>query len=372
MPSETRPNHWALATGLFPESGGIISNQMYDPVRRLWFKSSREDSVWYNGSPIWHTLRNRPRVVAGPDGRMVKLNENYTTACVFWPGSEVQKYAADASWKYDSDVSYERRVNRAVGLLRGTADDLNKPAQFVTLYFKAVDIAGHRFGPYSVEVDAAIERVDAAVALLLRSLEEETQAVNIVIVSDHGMTEMSDERTCDLESSIQQGNVQDITTSPMGLFLNISTPAEHVYKNIQTYLQQHKECATAFLKHQLPERWHLKNSLLIPPIITMANLGWTVKYPHQRMVSGIREEMPRPVVNKRELKGDHGFDNVLYPDMQSIFLAQGPAFRPGSTVSAMRSVDLYEMLCYIFFAQPAPNNGTLQVTLSSILRAHRN
>lgn len=341
---------------------------MYDPVRQAWFKSSRDDPSWYAGSPIWNTLRNRRRVVMDQSGRLARLSENYTTACVFWPGSEVEKYAANVFWRYDDGLSYEHRVRRVISLLRGTADDLDGPAQFVTLYLKAVDIAGHRFGPHSPEVDAAIERVDAAVALLLQSLGGDAASVNVVIVSDHGMTEVSEDQTCDLESSIQEGSVQDIRTSPMGLFLNRSVSAEQVYKNIHNYLEGHEQCAKAYMKQDLPNRWHLKNSRLIPPIVTMANLGWTVKYPHQQLVPGARMLIPKPVARRRELKGDHGFDNLLYPDMQAVFLAQGPAFRPGSTVTSMRAVDVYEMLCYMFYAEPAQNNGTLERTLSSILR----
>lgn len=369
MPTKTKPNHWALVTGLFAESGGIVGNQMYDPDRQVWFKATRGDPEWYFGSPIWQTLRHTPRTFVDAGGVLSRSEENYTTACVGWPGSEIQKYAANAVWDFDDSVPYEERVIKAISLLNGTSLDLQRQAQFVTLYFKAVDIAGHRYGPNSCQVNDAIEKVDNTIAFLLSTLgKRASELYNIVVISDHGMTEMIPERTIDLTSSIRQGTVQDITRSPMGLFMNISMPAEEIYTNIQNGLRKHHGHATAYLKRHLPTRWHLRKSRLIADVVTMAELGWTVRYPHQHILPVPSEPIQTRQQYKVWLKGNHGFDNTL-EDMQAIFIAQGPAFKPGSVAKNMRSVDIYRMLCYIFFATPSPNNGTLETT-SSILKPH--
>src|SRR3546814_4413115 len=74
---------------------------------------------------------------------------------MFWPGSEVAiGEQRPPDWlRYDRHVGYVQRVNTILDWMRRPADI--RPA-FATLYFEAVDDAGHRFGPDSAEVNAAI------------------------------------------------------------------------------------------------------------------------------------------------------------------------------------------------------------------------
>lgn len=367
VPTKTFPNHWTLVTGLYPENSGIIGNTMYDPVKKSWFHLDRIHPDWWYGSPIWQTLRQSRRVVSYPNGTLDASHDNYTTACVFWPGSDVPKHAADAFWKYDSSISYNARVDRVVSLLSGKASDLDHSANFVTLYFEGVDQAGHRYGPHSEQVEKEIERVDDAIGYLITKLDGiELAHFNVIIVSDHGMTEISPERTIDLNSGVRSGTVQDVVVSPMGLFLPMTTTADELYANISATLKTSPSHADVYMKEDLPERWHLRESRLITPVVTMASLGWTVGYSHQHLVPDTDKPLERSSVEVFSDKGNHGFDNT-YDDMQALFIAKGPAFRKGSSVRNLRSIDLYEMMCHIFRVEPAPNNGSLDTTASSIL-----
>lgn len=378
VPTITFPNHWSMVTGLYPENSGIVGNTMYDPVKKSWFHLDRVHPDWWFGSPIWQTVRQTPQVVLYENGTRATLDQNYTSACVFWPGSEVPKHAPNAFWKYDDSISYHARVDRTIALIEGTAADLKQSAQFVTLYFDTVDHAGHLYGPNSLQVTDEIVKVDDAIGYLLSSLgKNASQVYNIVVVSDHGMTETSEDRTIDLTPSIKQGTAQDIVTSPMGLFLNMTISAEELYANIKEGVKGHSEHVAVYLKEELPERWHLRESRLITPVVTMATLGWTVKYPHQHLVPDTDKPLKRQIQTADEPtqrqrwpldKGSHGYDNT-FEDMQALFLAQGPAFKPGSTLKKMHTIDVYEMLCHIFSAKPSPNNGTLDTTLSTILKA---
>ena len=65
-------------------------------------------------------------------------------------------------------------------------------------------------------------------------------------------------------------------------------------------------------------------------------------------------------------KGDHGYDNEL-PSMKPIFYATGPDFRKGAHSTAIRSVDVYPLLCELLGIEPQPNNGSLEAT-SDFLR----
>lgn len=374
MPTKTFSNHWSIVTGLYPESHGIISNTMYNPISKKWFHTSNSDRKWWGGTPVWKTLRDTSSSNAG------KVNStgaphNYTTACVFWPGSNVQGLLPNAYWEWDPSKSYGQRVQRVLDLLSGQAHDIKERVDFVTLYFNLVDTIGHTKGPNSPEMDVEIERADRAISKLISGLGEDAiDKYNIIIVSDHGMTEISSDRVVDLSASMPVGSVQDIRVSPLGLWENMTVSAEKVARDIREVIKHNKHAAV-YLKDDVPERWHIKHSPFITPIVTMAELGWTVLYPHQHLVPGTHDPLRMLKTDVREAwsqmvvvnKGEHGYDNEE-EDMQAIFLAQGPAFRNKSVVKNMRAIDVYEMICYIFGAQPSPNNGSLDVTLKSILK----
>eukprot|EP00177_Eucheuma_denticulatum_P006268 GFKZ01011435.1.p1 GENE.GFKZ01011435.1~~GFKZ01011435.1.p1 ORF type:complete len:519 (+),score=48.51 GFKZ01011435.1:150-1706(+) len=367
FPTVTFPNHWSLVTGLFPEYHGIVGNTMYDPVAKSWFHLNRMQPDWWHGTPIWQTLRQSPRVVYSRDGERATLDQNYSTACVFWPGSDVPKHAPNVFWEYDGSVPYRRRIDRALSLLSGNANDLDRAANFVTLYFEGVDHAGHEYGPDSKEVEHEIRRVDEGIGYLLKRLgENASENFNLVIVSDHGMAELSPDRVVELDSSIAQGAVQDVVVSPVGLFLNMTVSAEEMYANISEAVKSQGNHARVFRKEQLPERWHLKESRLITEVVTLTDIGWTMSFPHQHLVPDTDKPMERAVMRTHGRSGSHGFDNTL-KDMQAMFVATGPAFKKGVGVKGLRSVDLYEMFCHMFGVAPAPNNGSLDVTRSSIL-----
>lgn len=54
FPTKTFPNHHSIATGLYPESHGVIGNSYYDPVKKQMIKFGYE-MFHYDESivPIW-------------------------------------------------------------------------------------------------------------------------------------------------------------------------------------------------------------------------------------------------------------------------------------------------------------------------------
>ncbi|PXF49534.1 Bis(5'-adenosyl)-triphosphatase enpp4 [Gracilariopsis chorda] len=369
MPSKTWPNHWTLVTGLFPESHGIVGNTMYDPKAQRWFHHDVDHPSWWKGEPIWQTLMRSAKPSSVNES--VEEAQNYTTGCVFWPGSSVVKHRPNVFWKYDESVPYTRRVNRAIELLTGGASDLGRKADFVTVYFEGVDHAGHMHGPNSREVNKEIKSVDDSLKALLDKLENAGLQHNLVVVSDHGMTEVSNEKRVDLSHVIEEGAVQDILQTPMGLWLNLNVTAEQLHEQLQRFSQNNKNIQT-YLKQSIPEHWHLKNNRLVTSVVTMTAIGWSAVYPHQvlvpgsenplRMITSTRNHVAPPKV---AIYGDHGYDHNEN-DMQAIFLAKGPAFKAGGTVKGMRSVDVYGLLCRTHSVNPAPNNGS-QAILTQIL-----
>ena len=59
FPSKTFPNHYSIATGLYPDNHGIVQNTFYDPDMDAHYKlrdrEAVENGAFYGGEPIWVT-----------------------------------------------------------------------------------------------------------------------------------------------------------------------------------------------------------------------------------------------------------------------------------------------------------------------------
>ncbi|MCP9262900.1 Ectonucleotide pyrophosphatase/phosphodiesterase family member 3 [Dirofilaria immitis] len=52
FPSKTFPNHYSIATGLYPAWHGIVDNRFYDTKLKAFFKKTTNESGWYLGEPV--------------------------------------------------------------------------------------------------------------------------------------------------------------------------------------------------------------------------------------------------------------------------------------------------------------------------------
>ena len=81
---------------------------------------------------------------------------------------------------------------------------MKKRPHFITSYFDATDTYGHKYGPNSPEVNQAIAQLDSILGYFFQRLKEINlfDSTNIIVVSDHGMTEISIERTINIEEML--------------------------------------------------------------------------------------------------------------------------------------------------------------------------
>ncbi|MFN3329617.1 MAG: ectonucleotide pyrophosphatase/phosphodiesterase, partial [Pyrinomonadaceae bacterium] len=134
FPTKTFPNHYSIATGLYPERHGIVENNMYDfgTVFTIANREEVQNGRWWLGEPIWVTAEKQGR----------------RTAAFFFPGTEAEiKGIRPKFWKeYDARIPYEERVKTILGWL-----DLPRTErpQLLILYFDEPDTSGHECGPES-------------------------------------------------------------------------------------------------------------------------------------------------------------------------------------------------------------------------------
>src|SRR5262249_52990887 len=110
---------------------------------------------------------------------------------------------------FDGTRPANARVTRVLDWL--ALSEAERPS-FVTLYLDDVDHAGHDFGPDTPELSAALATLDGALGRLVDGVRQLGLAgrTTIVVVSDHGMTPLSDRRIIWLEDYIDVDRV-DVT-----------------------------------------------------------------------------------------------------------------------------------------------------------------
>ncbi len=330
FPTYTFPNHYSIVTGLYPAHHGIVANEMYDPgfdATFVYKEPQAKEGRWWGGEPIWVTA----------------YKQGQKTASVFWPGSAAPiKGTWPDYWEpFDAKVTPEQRADKILAWLDRPAEQ--RPT-FLALYFDQVDHEGHEGGPDSPQVRDAIGSVDAAIGRLLDGLRQRgiENRVNIVVVSDHGMTPTPPNQVVFIDDYLDLRSVRVVTRAQFFTLWPAKGETDAIFARLRNLPH-----ARAYRRENVPSRWRYSGNARIAPILLLADEGWTIT--------------DREYAKSHELKqGGHGYDNNLR-SMQAIFIAHGPAFRPGTKLPAVPNVDVYALMAYLLHLKPAHNDGTLEV-----------
>lgn len=331
FPSKTFPSHYSIATGLYPGNHGIISSNMVDSDLgaefHMWDRAAVEDPRWWDGEPIWVTAEK----------------QGVAAATLFWPGSETEVAGVRPShWqRYDENLPFESRVEQVLSWLDLPVEE--RP-RMITLYFEYPNDVSHHYGPEAPETFSAVREVDARLGDLVAGVEARglSNVVNLVVVSDHGMAEVSLERTIFIDDHIdfKPGEVFD-----QGALLQVY-PRPGRKGKLYKELSQVSDHLTVYRRKEIPERYHMRHKSRTPPILGVPDVGWEVAT-HKVYVADERSL----------IKGDHGQD-PSDPRMHGIFIANGPAFRSGLVIDRLESVEIYNLLAAVLNLEPAQNDGT--------------
>ena len=343
FPTLTFPNFYTLATGLRPENHGIIANSMFDPEFEARFSLGSpavQEGRWWGGEPIWITAEK----------------QGVRAACMFWPGSEAEIGGwRPSDWrKYQHTMPPEERVDTVLDwLARPPAE---RP-RLITLYFHEADSAGHRYGADAPETAAAVAQVDLALGALqdgVRRLGLE-DAVNYVIVSDHGMTGVSPDRVIALDQILDLETVQvDFAGAVAGL-----RPRQGTVDDLYAALSVQPTNYQVFRREDLPERLHFRSHRRIPPVVLIPDEGWMV----------VREAPRSEGARRAFLRATHGFDPAL-PSMGALFIASGPALRRGVILPPFENIHIYSLVCTLLGLHAAPNQGDTRLGDRAIFKKY--
>lgn len=342
FPSKTFPNHYTIATGLYPEHHGIVENNVYDfgEIFRMDKREEVQNPRWWLGEPIWVTAEKQKQIAAA----------------YFFPGTEtaIQGIKPDFYREYNGKVPNDMRVDKILALLDLPVE--KRPTMF-TLYFSDVDDAGHEFSPDAEETRYAVLNVDRLTGRLYDGLKQRKidEQTNVIIVSDHGMA------TVNLRNATFLDDYFDLKLAGQILWTNeivqIFPKAGNelkIYDAIKNL--PHTKC---WRKQEIPARLNYNDSPRIAPVICSSEEGWLTTN-HKRYNDYIEDldNVDRP-------RGAHGYDNQL-ASMRALFIARGAAFKKNYIAGPFENVNVYNLMCKILNLTPAKNDGDFEKVRSML------
>jgi len=328
FPSLTFPNHYSIATGLYPSEHGIVSNRFPGDARDSWYmlsdRSAVEDGRGDGGEPIW--------VAAEKHGLV--------SAAYFFVGTEAAIQGVRPShWNsFDASVPAGERVARVVEWLQWPDD---RRPHLITLYFEHVDTAGHDFARGSPELARAVAEVDANIGRLLDAIADQGLAgeVNVLVVSDHGQANyVNPEDSFVLRDHVDLAGLEVIAGGAYAWIYQQQPDRERALA-IRDAINRNWSHGRAVLRDEAPAEWRVTDSPRYPEIFIVPDVG--------------RGVVVEPEGLERLTKGDHGWE-PSEKAMHGIFLASGPGLPRGVTVGEISVVDVYPLMLELLQIESDP------------------
>ncbi len=328
FPTVTFPNHYAMATGLYPDHHGIVLNNFFAPELGLNYKvkdrKSVENGQFYDGEPIWTTAQKQGLI----------------TASYFWVGSETKiKGYQPNYWKlYDHKFPFSQRIDTVIYWL---SLPIEKRPRLITFYMPEPDEISHHYGPISKETGDMVHLLDSLAGVLVNRIKQLpiADSVNIIFTSDHGMEDVSADRSVRVDDYIPKDWIVSVNGSSPTIGLNIKKG----YVDSALLKLSGVAHIQAWKRLDVPSRLHFGTNPRIGDIVVLADSAWNV---------GTKED-------KFKYKGAHGFDNANL-NMHGLFIATGPAFKQGYYGKSIQNVCLYPLIAKILGLTPMPVDGTIE------------
>ncbi|OLY81742.1 putative pyrophosphatase/phosphodiesterase [Smittium mucronatum] len=385
FPTVTFPNHYTIATGLYPENHGIVGNSFYSKQLGDTFyftQPSSYDSKWWGGEPIWVTAEKN----------------NLISAVDQFPGAEavIMGVRPTYHYPYEASVTQTTKMDKLVNWLELPEDQ--RPALLIS-YFAEVDSAGHSYGPFSKGTNDALIQADASIGYLVNQLKSKNlyDKVNIIIVSDHGMEGSMTPRDniyvndllakANLELSANNVTAKCMTLNPVkekilsvhlsphaGIYPVSDSDIIPIYRKLK--MVQDRSKFNVYLKKNIPERFVYDFNERIPPIVIIANEPYLMRFSAANYNSPDLSKRSSGLDKRQSSSnvpyGAHGFDNE-YQNMRAIFVAHGPAFKSPSNPTnstnfpPISALDVYNVVAKLLKVNPANNDGSQTVAANMIL-----
>ncbi len=327
FPSKTFPNHYSLATGAYTETHMLTANKFYDKefkeVYQIADKSKVRDAKWYRAEPIWVTAER----------------QNVKSASYFWVGSEapIKGYLPSIVKAYDHNFPYMARVDSVMTWFQ--LPEKKRP-HLVLLYFDEPDSDGHRFGPENPDLIPTIKYMDDILGYILDGIEKLDIAddINLVLVSDHGMTTISQDRIIYLDDLVSDMDALFTYSGGPVMQIHLKQKDESIISQMDKQLKS-VEHLKVYRPDEVPQRYHFVNRNT-GDFVIVADEGWQI--------------MTKSAGSLIRLHGTHGYDPIV-KNMHGIFYAIGPRIKSNYKIGTFENIHVYPLICELLGIKPYAN-----------------
>lgn len=315
-PSVTFPNHYSIATGMYPSHHGLVNNSFLDEKTgekySMGAKTKVRDGKWYGGTPLW----------------VLAEQQNMIAASMFWVGSEAAIKGIRPSYYYDytEQISVDKRISIIKKWL--SLPEEQRP-HLITFYLSEPDHAGHSFGPEAPQTERAVKMVDSVIFQLTEAIKPLGLPVNYIFVSDHGMTAVDREHPIATPSAIDTAKY---IIASSGTLMDIHAKNKADIQPLYEKLKIEEKDFKVYLKSNMPKHLHYSTA-----DDRMNRIGDILLIP----------TWPKVFANRKPGIGHHGFDPTVVKDMHASFLAWGPAFKTQIKIPSFENVNVYPLITTI-------------------------
>ncbi len=344
FPSLTFPSHVSHATGVPPSVHGIPGNAFYDRTAKQHY-SYPADGKLLGAEPIW----------------LAATRQGIRTAVLDWPLSHGQTGDVKAAYfgeRFDSRLSDAQRLNQLLKVWE--QDNADPPLQLLMAYMHGPDAAGHRFGPDSPEIVAALHQVDRDLAdfipqasKLWQRRRQPGDAFYLLLTTDHGMSRV--DWLVHLEKLAGIEDAADVVTTSSGnvahLFFDDPQIADRNPQRLHDMVKRVGEqpFAQAYRAADLPRQWQLAHPSRTGDIVIVLKQGYTFG----RRLRELKTEATAP----QGPLGMHGYDPDANPEMHGMLIlwrAENPL--PGVNLGKVHSLQLHATVATLLGIKPSPQS----------------
>lgn len=315
FPTVTFPNHYTIATGMYPAHHGLVYNHFYDRDKKagytMYNRKAVEDGSWYGGLPLW-VLAEQQKMIS---------------ASYYFVGTEasIQQISPTYWYKFNDETNIDYRIEKVVNWLQLPAEV--RP-HLIMFYMSEADHAGHDYGPDSKQTEQAVKFIDEAIGKMTERINALGLPVNFIFLSDHGMAAVDTATKINIRSLIDTSRFI-IHGGSATLHLYAKAPGD--IRATYEALKKKEHGFIVYLREEIPSKWYYDKTedwfdrigdILIVPQYPKILSTW----------SGHVDV------------GAHGFDPSI-KEMHASFYAWGPQFKKGKTIDSFENVHIYPMVC---------------------------
>ena len=345
FPSNTFPNHYAMATGLHPNHHGLVNNGFRDKLLNKGYsmgnRTAMDDPDFYYGEPIWNTVEHQGKLAS----------------TFMWVGCETAINGRHATeWEYYSaSIPFKQRADWVIEALHRPVEEI---PNLIMWYIEEPDAIMHKTGPESAETKAMVERLDGILNYFFSRVKSSPvyDKIDFIVTADHGMAETSPLRVIELWPYLDASRIRETAFgTPMGFEVD-EDYLDEAYRTLSQV-----EHIRVFKRDEMPAKYHYGSyKARINNLLVLPDVGWKLRYTDPNQVREPRPEKGdhvRPQADPAQIQvgGAHGYD-PFEKDMSTIFYASGPHFKKGFRQKPFQNLNVYLVLCHLLDVEPAPND----------------